>query len=112
MRFGIAIVGAFAASLLAAPADAQTTTKRVIRNSDRTVIVSRGEDGRTRTRVLVQSRSFLDPGTQVFPGEVRYNDSYQAMITRPFDVLKNTPADRRYPLPDRFDLPSNNNPID
>ncbi len=59
--------------LLAAPADAQDghakKKKTVTYNRDRTVQVSRDEDGRTRTRIIIQKRSYLDPGTETFPGE-------------------------------------------
>jgi hypothetical protein len=51
-----------ALAVLAVPADAQTTRKRVYANRDQTVVVTRGEDGKTRTRVIIQKRSFLDPG--------------------------------------------------
>lgn len=110
MRFGIAVTAFAALSLLAGAADAQTTTttakKRVVsRNYDRTVIISRDESGRTRTRVIVQKRSFLDPGTQTFPGEVRYNDSIQAVRTDPLVTQRNTAFDRSYQLPARFELP-------
>jgi hypothetical protein len=115
MRFGIAVTALVAFSVFAGAAEAQTTTtttkKRVItRNADRTVVISRDETGRTRTRIIVQKRSFLDPGTQVFPGEVRYNDSIQAVQSRPLSVQENTPFERRYPLPGPFDLPFQSNP--
>jgi hypothetical protein len=113
MRFGTAITAFAAFSILAGVANAQTTTttkKRVIsRNYDRTVVVSRDESGRTRTRIIVQKRSFLDPGTQTFPGEVRYNDSIQAVRTDPMVTQRNTPFDRGYQLPARFELPFSHN---
>ena len=34
-----------------------------------TVFISRDEDGRTHTRIIIQKRSYLDPGTEMFPGE-------------------------------------------
>jgi hypothetical protein len=109
MRFGLAVTALAAFSVLAGAANAQTTTttkKRVIaRNADRTVVVSRDESGRTRTRIIVQKRSFLDPGTQTFPGEVRYNDSIQAVQTDPLTTQRNTAFDRSYQLPSRFELP-------
>lgn len=106
MRFGLftALATAAAVSALTSAAEAQSTT-RVVRNGDHTVITSRDETGRTRTRIVVQKRSYLDPGTQVFPGEVRYNDSIQAVQTRPSVSFERTVADRdRETLP-RFDLP-------
>jgi hypothetical protein len=67
----IALVGALALS--AASADAQTDPtkkkKTVVYNRDRTVQISRDEDGRVRTRIIIQRRSYLDPGTETFPGE-------------------------------------------
>src|SRR5689334_25337602 len=56
------LVGGIGA-LLAVPADAQTDQTRkktVVYNRDRTVMVSRDEDGRTRTRIIIQKRSYLD----------------------------------------------------
>ena len=57
-----------AAGLLAAPANA-APKKRVYYNRDRTVVVSRDENGRTRTKIIVQKRSYLDPGTEPLPSE-------------------------------------------
>src|SRR5262245_60719415 len=75
----LAVIGALA--LLVPPAIGQTnqTKKRdVAYNRDRTVFVSRDEDGRTRTRIIIQKRSYLDPGTEVFPGERVGNTGYIA----------------------------------
>src|SRR5262249_13728692 len=116
MRFAIAAVAAL--SVLATAANAQTTqtttTKKkpvtVSRNYDRTVIISRGEDGKTRTRIVVQKRSFLDPGTQVFPGEVAFNDSIQAVQFDPFGPQRGTALDRMPQLPRKFELPFSHNP--
>ena len=47
----------------------QPKKKRVVTNTGHTVFVSRDEDGRTRTRIIIQKRSYLDPGTETFPGE-------------------------------------------
>jgi hypothetical protein len=85
-------------ALIPAQADAQTT--------QRTVITSRDESGRTRTRIVVDRRSYLNPGTQVFKGEVRYNDSIQAVMRDPNEIFRNTGADTdpSRVLP-RLDLP-------
>jgi hypothetical protein len=77
-----------------------------------TVVVHRGEDGRTRTKVLVQKRSFLDGGTEVMPGD--NIDAYRSsfMTHRPVsdalgpNVITNPPG----PIPDPFFLPSKYNP--
>jgi hypothetical protein len=103
------LAGLMAVALLAGPALAQSR-----KGTDRTVITTRDEDGRTRTKIIVNRRSFLDPGTQVFPGEDRYNSGpalvYQPTFSSGAD--RGTVFDRgRPPLPDRFDLPFRDNPI-
>ena len=55
------------------------------------MFVSRDEDGRTRTRVIIQKRSYLDPGTETFPGENSDHGYAQfAQSARPSSVLDNT----------------------
>ena len=105
MRFAL-IAAATAAVLCGLPgnADAQTT-QRMVRGGDRTIIVNRDETGRTRTRIVVQKRSYLDPGTQVFPGEVRYNDSIQAVMQRPTEPLRGQAGDWDRQFLPRYDLP-------
>jgi hypothetical protein len=90
----LAAILAMATSLtfISVQADAQTT-QRTVRSGERTVITSRDETGRTRTRIVVDRRSYLNPGTQVFPGEVRYNDSIQAVMRDPNEIFRNTGAD-------------------
>ena len=56
--------------LLAAPADAAPKKRVAVADArGATVYHSRDEDGRRRTRVIIQKRSYLDPGTEVFKGE-------------------------------------------
>jgi hypothetical protein len=109
------VLGALASIVLVSPsAQAETVTKRTVARGDRTVIVSRDEDGRTRTKIIVNRRSFLDPGTQVFPGENRYNDSGPALVYQPMfsGPDRGTSFDRgQPPLPGQFDLPFASNPI-
>ena len=108
------VLGAIATvTLISASADAQTVTRQTASRGDRTVITSRDESGRTRTKIIVNRRSFLDPGTQVFPGENRYNSGpalvYQPTFTSPEN---GTIFDRgRPPLPGPFDLTFKSNPI-
>src|ERR1035437_4802532 len=65
-----ALLVAGAIAFVAAPADAAAKKKRaVVTGSGRTVFVSRDEDGRTRTKIIIQKRSYLDPGPEQFPGE-------------------------------------------
>jgi hypothetical protein len=110
----LTVLGAVA--LFSAPLQAQsnTVTKRTVVRGDRTVIVSRDEAGRTRTKIIVNRRSFLDPGKEVFPGENRYNDGpalvYQPAFSGGSD--SGTVFDRgQPPLPGLFELPFKDNPI-
>jgi hypothetical protein len=100
-----------AMALLAASADAAPKKKRVVTGSGQTVFVSHGEDGRTRTRVIIQKRSYLDPGTETFPGENTGNDYAQLPSHRADGVLNNTAfGSNQTALPGPFTLPSKNNP--
>jgi hypothetical protein len=107
------IAAAAAVGLLAAPASA-APKKRVYVADARgaTVYTSRDEDGRRRTRIIIQKRSYLDPGTEVFPGENsdhRYAHSPNAHAT---SVLDNTAfGANRTALPGAFTLPSRNTPF-
>ena len=106
-----------AGALLVTPAGAQTNqTKKgtVVYNRDRTVMISRDEDGRTRTRVIIQKRSFLDPGTETPPGERVRNTGYvENPNQRASSVIDNTSAgllNTQSALPGPWTLPSKNNP--
>ena len=69
MRLKFAAATLAAATVLASlavPAFAQ------VRDS-RTVFTLADEDGRTHTRIIIQKRSFLDPGTETSPGESEHN---------------------------------------
>jgi len=110
----IALVGALA--LPTVQADAQTNPQKrrtvVYNNRDNTVQISRDEDGRTRTRVIIQKRSFLDPGTETFPGERVGNTGYvQTMTQTAGSPIDNTSAGickRQSPLRGPFTLPRKN----
>jgi hypothetical protein len=105
----IAVIGAL--GLLAAPADAAPKKKQVVYSNGQTVFVSRGEDGRTRTRIIVQRRSYLDPGTETFPGE-RGDHDYAVLPNHRADgILDNTVfGSNQLPLPGPWTLPGRNNP--
>ncbi|HEY4981807.1 MAG TPA: hypothetical protein VII24_07670 [Pseudolabrys sp.] len=117
MRFRVvatAFAAAAAIGLLALPADAAPKKKRVVIVNGRghTVFTSRNEDGRTRTRVIIQKRSYLDPGTEVMPGD--RNDRDYAILPnhKASGVLDNTTfGGNQSALPGAFDLPSKNNPF-
>jgi len=110
-----ALVGAL--TLLALPADAQTNPppkkKTVVYNRDHTVQISREEDGRTRTRIIVQKRSYLDPGTETFPGERSDHYYIENPNHRAGSTIDNTSAgllNTQSALPGPWTLPSKNNP--
>ncbi len=107
----IAVIGAVALSAM--PADAQTKKKRTVyTNRGNTVYVTRDEDGRTRTRIIVQRRSYLDPGTERFPGERSDYDYAQMPNQRATSVLDNTVfGGSQTALPNLWTLPSKNNPF-
>ena len=79
-----------------------------------TTIVSRDETGRTRTKVLVQRRSYLDGGTEVLPGGIQTN---QTNLINSFSynpssssVSNNSVVPSR-PINDPFFLPGKDNPF-
>jgi len=101
-----------AVALLAAPADAAPKKKRVMVVDARghTLFTNRDEDGRRRTRIIIQKRSYLDPGTEVFPGENSDHNYAFSPTHSPISGLDNTAFGSRSALPGPFDLPSKNNP--
>lgn len=107
------IAATAAISLLSAPASA-APKKRVYVADARgaTVYHSRDEDGRRRTKIIIQKRSYLDPGTEVFRGE---NSDHKYAFTpghRASGVLDNTAfGGTQTPLPNGFNLPSRNTPF-
>ena len=111
------VATAFAAiaaiGLLALPADAAPKKKRVVVASrGHTVFVSRDEDGRRRTRIIIQKRSYLNPGTERFPGENSEHGYAFLPSHSATNVLDNTAFGRNQSaLPGPFDLPSKNNPF-
>ena len=96
-------VAALTIGTLANPAEAQ---RRVYRDqTERITIID--ENGRARTRITVQPRSYLDGGTEVVPGERKFMDYAQAPTygwlapTSSWDPL----GTHRFPLPMPFELP-------
>ena len=104
----IALVGSV--GLLALPADAAPKKRTVITRNGQTVFVSRDENGRVRTRVIIQKRSYLDPGTETFPGERGDHDYAWLPNHRPSSVMSNTTFIRPTALPGPWTLPSRDNP--
>ncbi|MBX6327999.1 MAG: hypothetical protein IRY89_05440 [Pseudolabrys sp.] len=107
-----ALVAAGVFVLLTATAEAAPQKKRVtVSNRQHTVFVSRDENGRTRTRIIIQKRSFLDPGTESFPGERSVHEYAMLPTHHATSVLDNTTfGDNMTALPRLFTLPTRNNP--
>jgi hypothetical protein len=117
MRFkfvATTLVAIGAVALLAAPATAAPKKKAVavVDARDHTTFTSTDEDGRRRTRVIIQKRSYLDPGTESFPGENTGHGYAQSPNQRASSVLDNTSfGGNQSSLPNMWTLPSKNNPF-
>jgi hypothetical protein len=89
---------------LASPADAQ---RRVYRGDQTERITIIDENGRARTRITVRPRSYLDGGTQVFPGERKFTD--YALVPTYMNASPSAAWDptgtHRSPLPMPYQLP-------
>jgi hypothetical protein len=109
-HLAVAVAFAGALGLLAAPAGAAPKKKRVITSQGHTVFVSRDENGRSRTRIIIQKRSYLDPGTEPLPSERNTLDYIDNPNQRASSVLDNTAFGDRGTLPGPFTLPSRRNP--
>lgn len=109
-----AVAAAFAAGAVS-QADAAPRQKRaqpvyVASSQPGTVVTTRDENGRTRTKVLVQKRSYLDGGTEVMPSD--NIDSYRSSFVRhrPSGITTNTAFDRQDWWNDPSFLPGKNSP--
>ena len=110
-QVAVTLALAGAVGLFAAPSQAEPKRKVAVTNNGHTYFVSRDEEGRTRTRVIIQKRSYLDPGTETFPGESEGRDYVQMPGQHATSVLDNTPFGyNQSALPGPFDLPSKYNP--
>jgi hypothetical protein len=107
---GIAVIAAL--GLLALPAGAQTKRKvATVDSHGQTVFTSRDEDGKTRTRVIIQKRSYLDPGTEAYPGEHSGHEYAYLPGQHPMDVMDKTVFGQyTTSLPGPYTLPGKNNP--
>jgi hypothetical protein len=114
MRLKVVALASLVAALAVLPATAAPKkTTSAVDSRGNTVVVTRDEDGKTHTRIIIQKRSYLDPGTETFPGE---NAGFQghpfSPTQHPTGVLDNTVVDAygHGTLPGPFTLPSKNNP--
>ena len=120
MRLMAVVVAAFAVAAVSA-ADAAPPKKRVVQRETiayagpgSTYIMSRDEQGRTRTKILVQKRSYLDGGTEVMPGDIQSNQQnlINSMYYSPSrSSVSNDNIVPSRPIPDPFFLPGKNNPF-
>jgi hypothetical protein len=113
-----AAVSAAAFVFPADPAGAATKKKQVVIRSGGAVVARNAgtyvsmtdENGRRRTRIIIEKRSFLDAGTEVLPGERKFTDYVYPLGYSVTGVIDNTSRWQRFPLPGPFDLPSRWNP--
>lgn len=109
-----ALTAIAAIGLLALPANAapKKKTVAVVDARGHTVYTSRDEDGRTRTRIIIQRRSYLDPGTEVLPGTEHNHDYAVRPNQRASSVLDNTAfGTSQSALPGAFSLIGRSNPF-
>ena len=109
----VALAAIGAVALLAAPATAAPKKKAVavVDARDHTVFTSTDEDGQRRTRIIIQKRSYLDPGTERFPGENSEHGYAFIPNHRASSVLDNTAfGSNQSALPNMWTLPGRNNP--
>ena len=125
----MAVIAAFAVGAvaigIASPADAAPRKKKQVVQEPvveaqpnwgpgATTIISRDEQGRTRTKILVQKRSYLDGGTEVMPGDVVTNQS-NLINSFYYSPSSNSVANHGIAppraIPDPFFLPGKNNPF-
>ena len=93
---------AVTATALAVPAEAAPRNRDVSANQG-TVFVSREEDGRVRRRIIVTPRSYLDGGTEVLPGQRKFNFSDAQPYWSPIDALGPGRNYDRQPLNPRWE---------
>jgi hypothetical protein len=102
----IAIIAASAVAVAPVISPAQAAQKkRTVTHTKKRVVATRPS-----ARIRVQPRSFLDPGTDVIPGDRKFTDYVTPPGQSPIGVLDNTPFAHRSPLPGPFDLPGRDNP--
>ncbi len=110
-QIAAALVLAVALGLTITSADAAPRERAIIEGSGKTVYTYTDEYGRRHTRVIIQRRSYLDPGTETFPGERSVHEYAHLPTEHPTRVLDNTVGGtNQTALPGPFTLPSRNNP--
>jgi hypothetical protein len=101
---GLACLAAFAVAATAVMPTAEAQSRRQqARSSQHTVFVSRDENGRTRTRIIVTPRSYLDGGTEVLPGQRKFTFQDAQPYWSPIDILGPGKNYDRQPLNPRWE---------
>ena len=108
------IVAVFVVGAVSA-ASAEPPRKRDVRvepiGPGSTYVMHRDEQGRTRTKILVQKRSYLDGGTEVMPGDIQsHQTNFIDMHQNPRSAVSNDNIVPGRPINDPFFLPGKNNP--
>jgi hypothetical protein len=107
----VAVAAVLAAGAVSsAQAQQQPRPKRLAANPPGTYVMHRDEDGKVRTKILVQKRSYLDGGTEVMPGDNINSFRSSFMRGQPSSVTQNTAFDRPSWVNDPFFLAGKNNP--
>jgi hypothetical protein len=98
------LCAAAVATLALASAPAEAAAKRRVLARD-PVVTRQVAVNRARTRVTVQPRSFLDGGTELTPGDRKFDNYAFPPGYSPTGVIDNKGPFHRSPLPGPFDLP-------
>jgi hypothetical protein len=101
------IASCVAMAAIATSAEAATKKRPAGQQAEpvqRTVYISRDESGRKRTHIILQRRSFLDPGTTVLPGQRKYSDYANPPYASAIDVLGPGRGYDRQPLGARWEF--------
>ena len=110
----VAVAAALVASAVSAVAQDQyqSRQRRAVRSDTvpGTYVMHRDESGRTRTKILVQKRSYLDGGTEVMPADNVNSFRSTFMSGSPSSITKNTAFDRPGWQSDPFYLTGKNSP--
>ena len=103
--FALLAAIAVAATAVALPAEAAPRDRTDVQRGtgQGTVFVSRDENGRTRTKIIVTRRSYLDGGTEVLPGRRKFTDYAIPPYWSPIDVLGPGRNYDRQPLNPRWE---------
>jgi hypothetical protein len=107
----VAVAAALVMSAASVAEAQQPRPRRVVAEPPGTYVVHRDESGRTRTKILVQKRSYLDGGTEVMPGDIQsHQTNFIDMHQSPMSAVSNNNIVPGRPINDPFFLPGKNNP--